>query len=313
MTHAIASIRPAEVAALLDLSGVEALATSPLTPWLGGLDPSDTSEQQLLERGLLVEEDGRRRINSAIAVTLATLARPEETLTLHFADGSGEKEMVVARLKKYLVGLRPREDHLELLFPVGRAELVAAIHAGISGGSEASVEIDISVSPVGQFLMGVLARHHRGAPATSEQISASVDGDVLVHQRALGLAMQDPARLDAIFHNVRRVAAELGHLVQASVVSEEAGTYLLGTAISGVLGSEPTGSLTATRLFHGEGVGVGGDTITAIRFREALLLVRTVSTDRGPMVRIYTASHQQVAATVSALLFSDAELEALAP
>ena len=75
---------------------------------------------------------------------------------------------------------------------------------------------------------------------------------------------------------------------------------------------DPVGSVTGTRTRH-DGTQFGKSvTLTAVRFSDTILLIQPILTDEEATIRINTVSDRELAASLSALLFTDEELEALA-
>ncbi len=314
MSHTTVTMRPIEAAAILELIGIEPHPGSSLVSALS--DPQgSTTEQELVHSGLIVEEGSSRRPNAAVGLALATLAQPQETLDLHFAGPAGEKSMAAALVAGHRVVAHFGDDRVEVSFPVNRISLIGAISSSIGDGTVNSVSIDMRISPVGQFLVGTMARHHPMTWESLAEISGKADRDVLDQRSVLGLALLDPSGLDDLYGQPHRAEQELNVLaaLDPPVVYESGdGRYILAPLLAEVLCAEPTGSIEATRVrFDDEGNVT--DTVTAVRFPHAILATRLSTDGEGrTVVRVFSVSEVELASIVSALLFDDAELAELA-
>ena len=195
-------------------------------------------------------------------------------------------------------------------FPVDRADLVEGLRSAWSGPTNPAWSVDVNVSPVGQFLVGVLARHGGEAALTGTEVSTIADEDMAVLARIAGAAILDPGGIDRLYRNPHAVESELDALVRAGAVTANGGCYSLQTTLDTLLRSDPIGSVLATRTIRHGGVA-RSDSFTVLRLDGAILISRTFASNGAPTVRISSVSALQAANSIAALLFSDEELREL--
>ena len=310
MKPTILSIRPVDVAALLELLRIVPYADSPLRSHWRDFNPRDTSEPRLCELGLLVDGPAGRRVNAAVGLALATLAQPEESLEIAFANGTHEHATSIARVGHHFVALQAGDEKLELLIPLERDRFVETLYAQLNWTSDDSIAVDHIVTPVGQFLIGVLARNH-SEPATIESLSDSVDRDILRPDLVCGLHALEPGAIDRLYRNPGQVAEQLELLMQARAVRCVDGRYLLQRTLYSLLTSRVTTALDVRRVHFEKGTVVKADGLTALHFFDAILQSRTIRGGGRVGVHLRTVTREQLAAHVSAMLFSDGELRSL--
>lgn len=297
-----------ETFVLLALIDVPIAEHAPIATVLADRDAANTSPDDLRSRGLLVDEEGRTRPNVAVATALATLAQPEESLELHFGSPGGERTVIVSRVKDHRVALETHDRQVILRIPVSREEIVRDLRMGLAAEVDDSLEFEMTISPAGQFLLGVLARHDDTQRLSLAEVSIQADRDMLVRDLVVGTAVLDPGAIDRIHRNPTAVGETLSELIAAGAVVEDNRLYTVASQLGSLLRAEATGTLIATRTLRD---GSPPESTTTIRFADALLQVRHVSRQGLPLVSLATVNATQASNTIAALLFTDDELRSL--
>lgn len=314
MSHTTVTIPMSWARSVLGMIGVSPVDGSPLAAAIASCAEGAT-RQELTEHGLIIDDQGGGRPNSAVGLALATLAQPQELVDLQFSSVAGERWLVLARVGDHRVLMRFVDDSdIEITFPVNRVALVAAIRESIVTGVGNKVALDLCVSPVGQFLIGTMAGHGRSGWISAEELSAAVDQDILTSVRALGLMTLDPSAPDHLRGDSKRVESELDALAAQTfpaVVASGDGRYALVPQLADVLGDDPNGSLQVNRRRFTE-TGVLTTLVTALRLQDTILVLQFEhDTNGSPIVRIHSATDVELATIVGGLLFEEQELAVL--
>lgn len=301
------NIRADDISVMLALVEVPIADHSPLQQLLEGTSVAHSNPDDLRSRGLLVDAAGRTRPNVAVATALATLAQPEECAEFRFVDSSGERSVHVARVRSHPVALASTNGELALRFPADRLAMVSTIRSELGSTLASGAELDFWVSPSGQFLLGVLAKYSESGPLTAAEVSMHADHEMLTSERIVGAAALEPGCIDRLHRNASEVDAQLSALVAVGAVNVVGRLFTLDQELAALLHMVPQGTLFASRYVRG---APQLDSFSFIRFESAILQVQNVEVNGHATVHLSVPSPAQVATTVSALLFSDAELAA---
>jgi len=311
MTHLSVKIRPVDAAALLELAGVSLSPTSPLAPWLVDLDPLSTSESQMESAGLIIREDTGPRTNATLALALSTLAQPQELFEIHSVTSDREATLTVATVAGHRVGLigqKGGSDRMEILFPLGRSDLLASIRQSFDAADSDTLELDLLIPATGHFLIGVMARLGVAQSHSVSEIIESTRNDLGDLALAASLAGLDPESADALHSDPTRVAVELGRLLATGAVSMDADTYGLTPDLRTLLSEPAVATVHATRFDSTTGQR---STITGVRLGPRIAMIQTHIHDDVPSTRLRCVTGRQLGDSIGALLFSESELRSL--
>ena len=303
-------VEPAHAAAVLRIADIPVEPLSPLRPWLEAVD-REPSADELQRAGLVIAspEGTAKRINTTVSFALFTAAVPQRILHLSTASERGETEVAVASVAEHRVGVALRDGAIELRFPLGRGDLVTAMRSALDGDSPPSTPMDLTVTPIGSFLIGLLARHGHKGMLTAAEISRLADDEIVVRRYGLALGLVDSDSLDAVYGHPDVVEAELAALVIAGAVRAERARIGLDPQLAALLASPPRRVIQATRTEVAPG---RRDAVIAMWLGPGILMMHNLIGQRGPHVRLTTVGSTQVANSMAALLFDDEELRAFA-
>ncbi len=308
MTHLSVDVRPVNAAALLELAGVTLAPSSPLSPFLAGLDPDSTSEVEMEEAGLIIRDESGLRTNATLALALSTLAQPQEVFHLHSMKSDREAKLTVANVAGHRVGLVAHPDVLEILFPLGRGDLLVAIRQSFDVETSDPAGLDLLIPAAGHFLAGVMARLGAGESHSFDEIAESARADLGNMTLAASLVVLDSEAADSLHADPARVAVELGRMIAAGALEMVDGRYRLEPSLGAMLEQPAVAFVEATRLDVADGSTRG---ITGLMLGSQILGIQSYVHLGVPSTRLTNLGGRQLADSISGLLFTESELEAL--
>lgn len=309
-------LTPAQVATVLDASGLAAGVGSPLhgIPAAEPLPIGHPERQQLVARSALLTAGGGQRPNAALVSAMRACADPDEVLW--FGTAARDASVTVCRRGRLLVECSQQADgRVRVVFPLDRAQVILLATAALSGDrSEPTPSgFALRVPLADAFLLRVIAdlaaqRSSDGGPTRADVVAAIGGGlrDERQFVAASGFGdradlrrfVDDPRRFDDA---VARLAAA-GHLV--------AGEFRLSPATASILDTAPVATLGLGRRIVARGPD-GERRLAERRLRverrgERLVSMRVVSVDGDPHLEMVERTRAEIRSLVGVFLLGEA-------